>query len=204
MADFMRWGVAIAKSLGYKANDFIQAYQANIESQNAEVINSNTLAQAVLTFMQDKEIWNGTVKQAFEELGKQVVITKDDNTFPKRPNKLRNHLNRIKANLLDNGIKFKIEDFNRTERGVPISFQKVAKVSSVSSGCSEVSTSKAYRTEDNLNIQKVSSGVSSGIEPSKIKVAVDTAHPVDKKQTFWKGHKETIKIPEGDILEVSE
>ena len=101
MADFMRWGVAIAKSLGYKANDFIQAYQANIESQNAEVINSNTLAQAVLTFMQDKESWHGTVKQAFEEPGKQMVITKDDNTFPKRPNKLRNHLNRVKANFLE-------------------------------------------------------------------------------------------------------
>ena len=47
MADFMRWGVAITKALGYEADDFIQAYQANIESQNAEVINSNTLAQAV-------------------------------------------------------------------------------------------------------------------------------------------------------------
>ena len=204
MADFMRWGVAIARALGYKANDFIQAYQANIESQNAEVINSNTLAQAVLTFMQGKECWNGTVKQAFEELGKLVVVTKDDNTFPKRPNKLRNHLNRVKANLLDHGIKFKIEDFNKTEKGVPMSFQKVAKVSSVSSGCSEVNTDKASGTEDNLNIQKVSSGVSSGIEPSKIKVAEDTEHPEDKKQTFWSGQKEAIKIPEDDILEVAE
>ena len=200
MADFTRWGVAITKALGYEANDFLQACQANIESQNAEVINSNTLAQAVLTFMQDKESWNGTVKQAFEELGKLVVITKDDNTFPKRPNKLRNHLNRVKANLLDHGIKFKIEDFNRTERGVPISFQKVVKVSSVSTGCSEVNTDKASRAEDNLNIQKVSTGVSSGIEPSKIKAAVDTARPVDKKHTSWSA----IKIPEGDILEVAE
>ena len=195
MADFMRWGVAITKALGYEAGDFIQAYQANIESQNAEVINSNTLAQAVLTFMQDKESWNGTVKQAFEELGKLVVVTKDDNTFPKRPNKLRNHLNRVKANLLDHGIKFKIEDFNKTERGVPISFQKVAKVSSVSSGCSEVNTDKASRTEDNLNIQKVSSGVSSGMEPSKIKVAEDTEHPEDKKQTFWSGDP-SVSIPD--------
>ena len=204
MADFMRWGVAIAKSIGYKANDFIQAYQSNIESQNAEVINSNTLAQAVLTFMQGKESWNGTVKQAFEELGKLVVVTKDDNTFPKRPNKLRNHLNRVKANLLDCGIKFKIEDFNRMEKGVPISFQKVAKVSSVSAGCSEVHTDKASTTEDNLNIQKVSSGVSSGVESSKIKGAEDTEHPEDKKQTFWSGQKEAIKIPEDDVLEVAE
>lgn len=187
MADFMRWGVAITKALGYEADDFIQAYQANIESQNAEVINSNTLAQAVLTFMQDKESWNGTVKQAFEELGKLVVVTKDDNTFPKRPNKLRNHLNRVKANLLDHGIKFKIEDFNKTEKGVPMSFQKVAKVSSVSSGCSEVNTDKASRAEDNLNIQKVSSGVYSGVESSKIKGAEDTEHPEDKKHTFWSG-----------------
>ena len=61
-------------------------------------------------------------------------------------------------------------------------FQKVPKVSSVSSGCAEVNKDKASRTVDNLkilNIQKVSTGVSSGVEPSKIKVAVDT---VDKKR----------------------
>ena len=182
MADFMRWGVAIAKSLGYEADNFIQAYQANIESQNAEVINSNTLAQAVLTFMQDKESWNGTVKQAFEELGKLVVVTKDDNTFPKRPNKLRNHLNRVKANLSDHGIKFKIEDFNKTEKGVPISFQKVAKVSSVSSGCSEVNTDKASRTEDNLNIQKYLQALS----PGKSRV-LKILNILKIKTYFWSG-----------------
>lgn len=196
MADFMRWGVAIAQALGYKADNFIQAYHANIESQNAEVINSNTLAQAVLTFMQDKESWNGTVKQAFEELGKLVVVTKDDNTFPKRPNKLRNHLNRVKANLLDHCIKFKIEDFNKTEKGVPMSFQKVAKVSSVSSGCSVVNTDKAPRTEDNLNIQKVSSGVESG----RIKGAEDTDHSEDKKQTFWSRDNPMVSIPDDEEI----
>lgn len=184
MADFMTWGVAITQALGYKTDDFIGAYQANIESQNSEIINSNTLAQAVLTFMQDKENWSGTVRQAYEELEKFITVKKDDNTFPKRPNKLRNHLNRIKANLLDYGIKFNIADFN-TEKGIPISFQKVPKVSSVSSGCSEPSKIKPSKAEDNLNIQKVSSGVSSGVEPSKIKVTEDTEHPEDKKQTFW-------------------
>lgn len=198
MADFMRWGVAITKALGYEADDFIQAYQGNIESQNAEIINSNTLAQAVLTFMADKNEWSGTVRQAYEEIGKLVTVTKDDKTFPGHSNKLRRHLNRIKANLQDYGIKFKIEDFNRTERGIPMSFQRIAKVSTVSTGCAEPSNGKACKAEDNLYIPKVSAGVSTGIEPSKIKAAVDTEHPVDKKQTSWSGEE----IPEVEYVEV--
>lgn len=84
MADFMTWGVAISQALGYEASDFIDAYQRSIEAQNSEIINSNTLAQAVLLFMQNRDAWEGTVRQAFEELGNLVVISKDDRTFPKR------------------------------------------------------------------------------------------------------------------------
>ncbi len=155
MADFMRWGVAIARALGYKKEDFVQAYQGNIESQNAEIINSNTLAQAVLTFMLEQEGWSGTVKECYEKLGELVVISKDDRTFPKHFNKLRSHLNRIKANLLDYGIKFSIEDYSRTKKGVPISFQKVPKVSTPSTPCSPVNKDKAFTGEDPVNIQKV-------------------------------------------------
>ncbi len=148
MADFMVWGVSITQALGYKTDDFISAYQRNIEAQNAEVINSNSLAQAVLIFMQERDTWAGTVKQAYEELEKSVSRTKDDNTFPKHPNKLRSHLNRIKANLLDSGIKFTLEDFSRTGKGVPICFQKVAKASSVSTGYTETNNGVVSKAED--------------------------------------------------------
>lgn len=200
MADFMTWGVAISQALGYKAGDFIQAYQSNIESQNAEVINSNTLAQAVLSFMQNKENWDGTVKQIYEELGKLVTVSKDDRTFPKHSNKLRGHLNRIKANLLDCGIKFSIADYDFEHKGCFVSFQKVAKVSSLSRSIPQGSKIKGSGDEDKSGINEDAASiptVSRQPEPSKIKESGIHEDNEDKKRTFW---KET-EIPEIEYIE---
>lgn len=195
MADFMTWGVAIARALGYEAEDFIGAYQANIEAQNSEIINSNTLAQAILIFMQGRENWSGTVKEVYEELGKLVTVSKDDRSFPKHFNKIRSHLNRIKANLLDYGIKFKIEDFDNHSKGVPISFQKVSKGCSVSSVSSVTAKIGGIQAEHPTEHPKVSSV----LEPSKIKPTEDTEHTEDKIQLFWK-EGETKKQSQKPLL----
>ncbi|HEY6536190.1 MAG TPA: hypothetical protein VIY08_10430 [Candidatus Nitrosocosmicus sp.] len=47
MADFAIWGEAISRSLGYKENEFLEAYYNNIGFQNNEVIESNPLAFAI-------------------------------------------------------------------------------------------------------------------------------------------------------------
>ncbi|TVM00178.1 MAG: hypothetical protein CV087_15370 [Candidatus Brocadia sp. WS118] len=202
MADFMTWGVAITQALGYQADDFISAYQSNIEAQNSEIINSNTLAQAVLMFMQDKETWEGTVRQAYEELEKLVTVSKDDKTFPKHSNKLRNHLNRIKANLMDYGVKFTLADFNNHSRGCFLSFQKVAKGCSVSSVSSVTAKILGIPTEYPRSIHGVSSAVSSVLEPSKIKPTEHAEHPEHQKQPFWKEEKkENEEIPEIEFIE---
>jgi hypothetical protein len=142
MADFSRWGYAIAEALGNHGDEFLKAYQSNIERQNEEVIQSNTLAQAMLAFMADRFTWQGTVKACYEELLKQVTEDKDDRTalkkndlsFPKHENKLRRALNKIKPNLLDYGIEFEIANYH-IEKGVLISIRQVNKSCSVSTGC---------------------------------------------------------------------
>jgi len=179
MADFMTWGVAITEALGYKAEDFIEAYQANIQSQNAEIVNSNTLAQAVLNFMANKDKWEGTVSEAYKELSDLVTVTREDSTFPKHSNKLRKQLERIKSNLLDYGIKFTIADFN-TGKGVPISFQKIEKVSSVSSKRTETNHINDLQAEDTFNIPEDTHYVCSGHNPLKNNDFEDTEHTEDK------------------------
>ena len=179
MADFMTWGVAITEALGYKAEDFIEAYQANIQSQNAEIVNSNTLAQAVLNFMSDKDKWEGTVSEAYKELSELVTFTREDSTFPKHSNKLRRQLERIKSNLLDYGIKFTIADFN-TGKGVPISFQKIEKVSSVSSNIAEANNINNLPGEDHLNIPEDTPEVCSAHAPLINNDLEDTEHTEDK------------------------
>lgn len=60
MADFARWGCAVARALGYSEKDFLRAYMGNIEEQNAEALLASPIAQAVLYFMRGREQWSGT------------------------------------------------------------------------------------------------------------------------------------------------
>jgi len=156
MADFIVWGSAVAHALGYKIDDFLTAYNTNIKRQNAEIISNNTLAQAVIQFMKDRDSWGGTVAEVYSELCELVAVSREDRTFPKHGNKLRKHLERIKDNLLDYDISFSIADFH-TEKGVPITFQKLTtqRTANLSSGCSassEVNKIKDLQAEDTLKI----------------------------------------------------
>jgi hypothetical protein len=128
MADFAKWGYAIAEVLGGKGNEFLQAYQENVERQNEEVLQCNTLAQTVLSFMADKESWSGTIKDAWKALQEIADPDKTDDTFPKSSRTLRKLLEMIKTNMMDMGINFRIG--KRTSTGYPITFQKDTKFAS--------------------------------------------------------------------------
>lgn len=140
MADFTRWGVAIAEALGDLGEDFLRAYTGNIEAQSEEVVQGNTLAQAVLTFMNDKTEWNGFIKDIFTVLSEIANPPKYDKTFPGDHKNLRRHLERIKTTLLEFGIKFTTG--KRSNQGIPIRFQQ---------GCkSSTPTTLTTQLEDNL------------------------------------------------------
>jgi hypothetical protein len=143
MADFMEWGCAIARGLDETEEDFLSSYEANVKRQNDEVFNSNTLAQAVLTFMKDRKVYDGTIGKVYESLKRIAEPKKEDDTFPRHPNKLRHHLERIRPNLLDLGVKVTISNFSsRRNYGVPVKFKKVPKPSSLSSPSSHKSRKK--------------------------------------------------------------
>lgn len=144
MADFARWGYAITKALGRDINDFSTAYRLNIEKQNEEVIQSNTLAQAVLQLLSDKTEWQGTIKQAYNALFEIAGPSKADNTFPKTERSLKRHLNRLKTNLMDKGLTYTVGD--RTSEGIPIVFQQIQKTSTLST----LSTENNADNEDNF------------------------------------------------------
>ena len=73
----------------------MKAYQQNVERQNEEVIQYNTLAQAMVSFMSDKDTWNGMIKEVWEELQTIANPYKNDPTFPKSHRTLRKHLEKI-------------------------------------------------------------------------------------------------------------
>ena len=123
MADFGTWGFSIAEALGKGMGEkFLEAYRKTIDRQNEEVVQTNALAQSVLSFMEDKDDWEGMIGEAWDHLYKIVDEPKKDPTFPKGQRTLRKHLANIRPNLQYYGIFYKI--YPRTKDGYPIIFTR--------------------------------------------------------------------------------
>lgn len=109
MADFTLWGCAIAEALGYSKDKFLDAYNTNIEAQNMEAIEANSIGQLVILLMENKQEWKGTPSQLLLELKKQATLSLMDiksKSFPKSAEAMSRRLNQIKGNLRDIGINF--------------------------------------------------------------------------------------------------
>jgi hypothetical protein len=124
MADFCKWGCAIAEAIGYERDVFLGAYFENIKNQNNEVINDNLEAIAVIEFLKNKDYWQGSASQLLSELeksAKEIGINVDrEKSFPRAANVLSRRLNQIKPNLSQLGIKIH-------KKGRVITIQKVEK-----------------------------------------------------------------------------
>lgn len=121
MADFTKWGYAIAEALYNQGEAFLEAYEQNISRQHEEILSGNLLAQAIVQFMNKTQKWSGTVQTAYRELRK--LVDKTDNTFPSHPNKMRRHLGSLEQNLSASGIKYTLDTSHRMN-GVHITFEK--------------------------------------------------------------------------------
>ena len=103
MADFAEWGEAIAKVLGYKPLQFMEAYFENIDQQNLEIIESNPFAEAISKFIDyDTISWISSPKIFVSSLREYADNNNiDSSEFPKAPQSISYKLNRIKPNLLE-------------------------------------------------------------------------------------------------------
>ncbi len=107
MADFARWGSAIAQALGYRQGDFLRAYNENIREQNAEVLEGHPVAAAVLALTEGGEAWEGTPSDLLTEF-ERVAVDRKINTkekgWPKSGPWVTRRLNEVRPNLADVGI----------------------------------------------------------------------------------------------------
>lgn len=123
MADFAKWGYSVGEALKRGGGEeFLKSYADNISKQNEEIILGNTLIINILKEMNEKPIWEGTIKTVFQRLVEIAEPDKHDSTFPKTERKLRAHLERAKTTLAQQGINFTIGD--RTAQGIPITFKR--------------------------------------------------------------------------------
>ena len=77
MADFARWGRAVATAIGRDPGDFDAAYRAALLRQSGDVVESDPVALAVIEFAKRHPAKLGTVMTADEFFPDLVRIARD-------------------------------------------------------------------------------------------------------------------------------
>jgi hypothetical protein len=104
MADFGRWAAAVAVGQGRSATSFEQDYQQNTTRQNSQAVTESVPATLLLTFMEGKASWLGTIGELlryFETLAEEQGISKRE--LPGSPQALGRKLHEVRPNLADLG-----------------------------------------------------------------------------------------------------
>ncbi len=108
MADFVKWGRAITKALGYDPALFVEAYRDNDRKQHEEALEASPVALTILDFMANRDDWEGTPSELLSELLLRVEDLKIDTkakSWPKDPRWLWKRIQEARTNLEANGIQ---------------------------------------------------------------------------------------------------
>jgi hypothetical protein len=115
MADFTRFGVAVAIALGYTEQDFLDAYAANLGAQTVEAVEGNVVGATILELMKTRSEWRGTpteLLQDLEDVGHETRLLRrsasgkvESKGWPGAPHILTRRINDIRSNLRDLGIE---------------------------------------------------------------------------------------------------
>lgn len=124
LADFAKWGYAIAQALGESGEQFLKDFNANIKLQNESVVQQNVLCQAVLSLMVEQPQHLKSVADMHAKLKRIAGDDHRDETFPKLPHNLRKKLDTLRPTLLEHGITFKFSA--RQSGGIQILFSNIA------------------------------------------------------------------------------
>lgn len=122
LADFAKWGYAIAEALGKSGEQFVTDFTENVKNQNEGVTEKNILCQTILSLMTEETAYLNTVSDTHKALKAIAGLDAKDATFPKLPHNMREQLDRLRSTLLEHGISFQF--FDRTKIGVKILFSR--------------------------------------------------------------------------------
>lgn len=111
MADFARWGAAVAESIGIGHEAFMEALMDNTHRQNDAAIEASPVASMVASLMAAPRVeWKGTPAQLLSDLESEAASHKIDThalKWPKIPNWVTRRLREVEPNLLALGIGFR-------------------------------------------------------------------------------------------------
>jgi hypothetical protein len=149
MADFAIWASAAECALGFKAGEFIHAYNRNRKEASDVALESSPIAVKVYEFMQDKNEWKGATGELLKSL-------KDPRgrAWPITPRALSNALARAKPSLRNVGIT--IQRLPR-EAGTGkrlIRLEKRSTTESQPSQSSQVQSDQAVSGDGNCDVRR--------------------------------------------------
>ena len=108
MADFAQWILAAEEAFPWKKGQFLKAYVNNQKNIMDLALEGDPVALAVLSLMTNTAVWKDTPSETLKVLCQQTAITdkiRNSHSWPGAANKLREHLERAEAFLLDQGIQ---------------------------------------------------------------------------------------------------
>ncbi len=131
MADFTRWGYAVAEACGIGGEKFLEAYLNNQRKANQEAVDSSPIATALIKYMNENKSFTGTVSQlllCLNQIAEDEQIDTTSKLWAKEPNVLSRRLNEMKSNLELEGIYYDVSQKNhgRVIDIVKIDKEKVA------------------------------------------------------------------------------
>jgi hypothetical protein len=109
MADFTRWGCAIAMALGKTQEDFMRAYEEKVNTQVIEAAHQSVLATVLLNRLERDKVFEGTPTALYTELlaeAKTLGISTRQKAWPKAPHALIRQLNDLAPSLVGLGWEF--------------------------------------------------------------------------------------------------
>lgn len=109
MADFARFGRAVAVALGRKPEDFDNAYRMNIQQQNFEVLEDAPMSKILERFgkKQTTKPWVGTADELLIKLREEARLLGDSNAthdLPKSARWLSSRLGELAPALANRGV----------------------------------------------------------------------------------------------------
>jgi hypothetical protein len=129
MADFAKWIVACEPALGWEPDTFLDAYQANVHSANALVLESSPVTRYLIEVVRDVGEWKGTATELLAALERNASTQDMDlESWPKTARGLAGVLRRLAPNLRRDGLDISFSDHPLRGRGraIRIRPQKVA------------------------------------------------------------------------------
>jgi energy-coupling factor transporter ATP-binding protein EcfA2 len=108
MADFDKWGRAIAEASGWSQDEFHAAYEQNASQRNREVLENDLVARVLEELLKDEPHWEGSPSSLLSELdnvaGSLSIDTKAKE-WPRNPIALSKRLKTLNCNLAQAGIE---------------------------------------------------------------------------------------------------